>query len=130
MPKANPETRVVRGWTFLVIAILFEVAGSLSLKGALEEPWLYVVVVIGYGIAFTSLAQVLRAGLSLGVAYGIWGACGVALTAVMSMLIFGEPLTPVMIAGIVVIIAGVLCIELGAQAANRRATATAPAGAA
>lgn len=130
MPKANPETRVVRGWTFLVIAILFEVTGSLSLKGALEEPWLYVVVVIGYGIAFTSLAQVLRAGLSLGVAYGIWGACGVALTAVMSMLIFGEPLTPVMIAGIVVIIAGVLCIELGAQAANRRATATAPAGAA
>jgi small multidrug resistance pump len=54
------------------------------------------------------------------VAYGIWGACGVALTAVLSNLIFKEPLTAIMIAGIIVIIIGVLMIELGSQAANNK----------
>jgi small multidrug resistance pump len=55
------------------------------------------------------------------VAYGVWGACGVALTAVMSLVIFGEPLTPVMGIGIVVMIAGVLCVEPGSQAAHTKA---------
>jgi small multidrug resistance pump len=43
----------------------------------------------------------------------------VALTALFSALLFGEPLTPVMGAGLVLIIGGVLCIELGRQRAER-----------
>lgn len=109
----------VVGWLLLVAAILSEVAGSLSLKGALEHPGLYAVVVIGYLGAFTLLALVLRTGMALGVAYGIWGASGVALTALGSLVIFGEPITLVMGIGIAVIIAGVLCVELGAQAARK-----------
>ncbi|MBB1020169.1 QacE family quaternary ammonium compound efflux SMR transporter, partial [Dietzia sp. E1] len=65
------------------------------------------------------------AGLPLGVAYGIWGATGVALTAGLSALIFAEPLTPLMVAGIAVIIAGVLCVELGSQRARARAVGAA-----
>ncbi|MFE0349877.1 DMT family transporter [Streptomyces griseoluteus] len=49
-----------------------------------------------------------------GVAYGIRGAAGVALTAVASRALFGEPLTRVTGAGICLIAVGVLCIELGA----------------
>ncbi|GAA4803460.1 hypothetical protein GCM10023220_35900 [Streptomyces ziwulingensis] len=64
--------------------------------------------------------MVLRAGLALGVAYGIWGASGVALTAVLATVIFGDPLTAVMGVGIALVIAGVLCVELGAQAAHAR----------
>lgn len=52
-------------------------------------------------------------GLALGVAYGIWAATGVALTAVFSRILFKEPLTQVMTAGIGLIIIGVLMIELG-----------------
>lgn len=115
--------RISRGWLFLGAAIVAEVAGSLSLKAALDNPAWYLVVVAGYVTAFTCLAQVLREGLSLGVAYGVWGAAGVALTAVLSTLIFGEPMTWLMALGIVVIIAGVVCIELGAQAADRGAPA-------
>lgn len=59
--------------------------------------------------------------MALGVAYGIWGATGVALTAVGSLLLFGEPITALMGIGIIVIIAGVLCVELGAQAAHKKA---------
>lgn len=110
-----------RPWVFLVAAIVLEVAGSLSLKGALEMPALYAVVAVGYLGAFACLARTLRAGLPLGAAYGIWGAAGVALTAALSARIFDEPLTPLMGLGIAVIIAGVLCVQLGSGRA--RATA-------
>jgi small multidrug resistance pump len=110
-------------WVLLGAAIVTEVAGSLSLKGALEYPALYVVVVVGYLAAFVLLTLVLRAGMPVGVAYGIWGALGVALTALLSALIFGEPLTPLMIAGMALVIAGVLCVEVGSTRAKRAAEA-------
>ncbi|UQN29208.1 DMT family transporter [Brachybacterium kimchii] len=105
-----------RGWTFLLLAIGAEVTASLSLKGALERPALYALVLVGYVGAFIALALVLREGMPLGVAYGVWGASGVALTAIMSLILFGEALTAPMIIGIVLVIAGVLCVELGSPA--------------
>lgn len=111
----------MKKWLFLLGAILTEVAASLSLKAALDHPAFYVVVVVGYLAAFVFLSLLLRAGLALGVAYGIWGALGVALTAIFSAVVFGEPLTPIMVVGLALIIGGVLCVELGHQ----RATGTA-----
>jgi len=111
----------MKKWLFLVGAILSESTGSLSLKAALGHPAWYLLVIAGFLAAFVFLALVLREGMALGVAYGIWGASGVALTAVLSALIFGEALTPLMLVGIVLIILGVLTIELGAQrAATKR----------
>lgn len=101
-------------------AIVSEVTATLSLKGALDHSALYVVVAVGYTAAFAFLAGVLRAGMGLGVAYGIWAAAGVAATAVMSALLFDEPFTPVMGLGLGVIILGVLAVELGSQSAHRR----------
>jgi small multidrug resistance pump len=116
---------MLRRWLLLGGAILVEVTASLSLKGALETPWLSAVVVVGYVASFTFLGLTLRAGMPLGVAYGIWGATGVALTAVASTLLFAEPFTPLMGAGIALIIGGVLLVELGSQAAQRRRAASA-----
>ena len=101
-------------WLFLIGAIAAEVTGSLSLKGALDAPALYALVAAGYIGAFVFLSLVLRTGMALGVAYGIWGASGVALTAVASKILFKEPLTPIMLGGIALIIGGVLMVELGA----------------
>ena len=75
------------------------------------------VVVGGYLAAFTALSFVLREGMGLGVAYGIWGATGVVLTAVFATALFGDPLTATMGVGIALVIGGVLCVELGSQAA-------------
>ena len=110
----------MKQWIFLIGAIISEVAASLSLKAGMDNPLFYTVVAIGYGAAFVFLTKALKLGMALGVAYGIWGASGVALTAVLSNLIFKEPLTTIMIAGIIVIIVGVLMIELGSQAANKK----------
>lgn len=104
-------------WLLLAGAIACEVTGSLSLRAAVDNPAWYAVVAVGYVSAFALLAQVLRRGMPLGVAYGIWGATGVALTAVLSAVIFGEPFTAVMALGIGLIIGGVLLVDLGSHRA-------------
>lgn len=96
-------------------AILFEVIATLSLRMAVNGRRLwYVAVAAGFILAFAMLSLTLNAGLALGVAYGIWAATGVALTAIASKFLFGEPFTKVMAGGIALVIAGVLMIELGA----------------
>ncbi|KIC66606.1 DMT family transporter [Pseudarthrobacter phenanthrenivorans] len=100
-------------WIFLAGAILSEVTASLSLKAALDNPALFVVVVIGYAASFALLAGVLRKGLGLGVAYGFWSALGVTLTVLLAAVLFGEALTPLMMVGVAMVIGGVLCVELG-----------------
>lgn len=47
-------------------------------------------------------------------AYGIWAAAGVALTALLGKVVFGEALNRTMLLGIGLIVVGVLLIELGA----------------
>lgn len=102
-------------WLFLAGAIVFEVAGTLSLRMASHgtKAW-FVGVGVGYLVAFTMLVLTLADGMALGVAYGIWAAAGVALTAVLSKIFFAEPLTWLMGLGIVLIVGGVLLIETGA----------------
>lgn len=101
-------------WVYLAFAILSEVAATLSLRMAStgRNLW-YAPVGVGYSAAFALLTMALTEGIAVGVAYGIWAAAGVALTAIASRVLFKEPLTKVMGLGIVLIIAGVLLIELG-----------------
>ncbi|MFB2580549.1 multidrug efflux SMR transporter [Herbiconiux sp. P15] len=118
----------MKKWFLLGAAILTEVSASLSLKAALDHPGWYVLVVAGYLAAFVLLALVLRAGMPLGVAYGVWGALGVALTAGFAALLFGETLTPVMLVGIAMVMAGVLAVEIGSQRAAAAAITPDPEG--
>lgn len=102
-------------WLLLGAAIVFEVASTLSLRIAAggRRVW-YIPVVIGYVIAFALLSGTLQAGMPLGVAYGVWTAAGIVLTALLSRALFREALTPLMLAGMGMIAAGVLLVELGA----------------
>ncbi|NOJ58949.1 SMR family transporter [Arthrobacter sp. 260] len=101
-------------YLFLLGAILFEVGGTVSLRLAVDDKRWYGAVVVGYLVAFTMLTLTLASGLPLGVAYGIWAASGVALTAVIGKFLFKEPFTWLMGLGIILIVGGVLLIELGA----------------
>lgn len=101
-------------YLFLIGAIVFEVTGTVSLRLAIDNKRWYGCVIAGYLIAFMMLSLTLAQGFPLGIAYGIWAAAGVALTAIISKFLFEEPLTWLMSLGIILIIGGVLLIELGA----------------
>jgi small multidrug resistance pump len=112
----------VRKWALLTSAIVTEVAATLSLRASQDHPAWLAVVVVGYAAAFVLLALVLREGIAVGVAYGIWGASGTALTAVLAAAVFRDALTWPIAGGIALIIAGVLLVELGSHPHTEPAT--------
>ncbi|MGV9615203.1 DMT family transporter [Nocardia xishanensis] len=99
----------------LAMAIASEVTATVSLKlsDGFTKLVPSIVVVIGYGSAFFFLSQALKRGMSIGVAYGIWSAVGVAAIAVIGVLFLNERLTLIQIGGIALVILGVLALELG-----------------
>lgn len=101
-------------WWALACAILIEVVATLSLRasdGFRRKAWI-APVIAGYLASFYLLWLSLSLGMPVGIAYGIWTACGVALVAVVARFLFAEPLTWVMGLGIALIVAGVLTIEM------------------
>ena len=103
-------------WWALTGAILIEVVATLALRasdGFRKKAWL-VPVIAGYVASFYLLSVSLSMGMPVGIAYGVWTACGVALVAILARFLFSEPLTWTMAAGIALIVAGVLTIELAA----------------
>ena len=105
-------------WLALAGAILVEVFSTLGLRasdGFRKRKWI-APVLIGYVTSFALLWLTLSLGMPVGIADGVWSACGVALVAVLARVLFAEPLTRVMVAGIGLIIAGVLVIELSGVA--------------
>jgi small multidrug resistance pump len=105
-------------WALLAGAISTEVAATLSLRASQDHSAWLAVVVAGYLTSFVFLTMVLRAGVPVGIAYGIWGALGTAVTAVLAAVLFGDPFTWPIVAGIGLIIAGVLLIEFGSHRAT------------
>lgn len=104
---------------FLACAIVAEVAGTLSLQASAlsrRHAWI-LATAICYVAAYVLLTAALRCGVGLGVAYGIWTASGVALTAVASHFLFGERFSPLKTLGIVLIIGGVVLVEFGSHIA-------------
>lgn len=111
-----------RSWALLLGAIAAEVAGTLSLRASQDHLAWLAVVVAGYTTTFFLLSRVLRAGMPVGVAYGIWGALGTAVTAAGGAVLFGDPFTAAVVAGIALIIGGVLLVQLGSPSPNARTT--------
>jgi small multidrug resistance pump len=101
-------------WLALAGAIIVEVFATLSLRasdGFAKKAWI-APVVVGYLLSFYLLWVSLGLGMPVGIAYGVWSACGVALVAVIARFLFAEPLTWTMGLGIAFIIGGVLTIEM------------------
>nr|WP_221219154.1 multidrug efflux SMR transporter [Prauserella isguenensis] len=96
-------------------AIVAEVTGTVSLK--LSEGFSKllpsIAVVVGYGTAFVLLGQALKHGMPVGVAYAIWAAAGVALVALIGSAFLGEPMNLTMVAGLALVIGGVVLLEAG-----------------
>lgn len=106
------------------LLLLFAAIGSeviattaLKLSEGFTRPLPSTLVVVGYGLSFYLLSLTLRS-LSIGVAYAIWSGVGTAAIAIIGAFWFQETLTPTRVAGIVLIIAGVILVNYGATTAH------------
>jgi small multidrug resistance pump len=100
-------------YLFLAIAILSEVAGSTFLQKSEQFTKLIPSIAVGvfYIIAFYCLTLALKE-IPLGVAYGIWGSVGIALTALVGYFIFNQKLDLPAIIGISLMISGVIVVQV------------------
>lgn len=101
-------------WVLLALAIAAEVVGTLSLKASdgFSRLWPSVAVVVGYGLAFTLLAFALKT-LDVGPAYALWAGLGTVGAAIGGWLVFSERMNLLTVAGIAIVIVGVVAITLG-----------------
>lgn len=100
-------------WLYLALAIVCEVIATSALKAAegFSRPAPVAIVVAGYVAAFLFLGLSLRV-LPVGVAYAIWAALGMVLIALAGWLVYGERLDGWAVAGIALIVAGVVMISV------------------
>jgi small multidrug resistance pump len=107
-------------YLYLAIAIVAEVIGTSALKAAegFTRPLPSLVVVVGYGAAFYFLSLALKT-IPVGIAYAIWSGVGVALITLIGWVVFRQRLDAAALAGVTLIVAGVVVIQFFSDAAPR-----------
>lgn len=109
----------MNNWICLAVAIVSETVATTALKASagFTRPLPVVLVVAGYGLAFYFLSLTLRT-IPLGVAYAVWSGVGIVLITAAGWLLYGQKLDAAALAGIALILAGVLVMNLFSQTAG------------
>jgi small multidrug resistance pump len=106
-------------WILLSVAILFEVAGITSMK--LSRGFAELLPSIGVFVFYLcSAAAVILAlkRLELSVAYAIWSGVGTAITAMIGVAYFREPMTAIKIASLALVVIGVAGLSFASKTAD------------
>lgn len=82
-------------WAYLACAILFEVAGTTSMKLSLGFTALVpsVLIFVFYAASFVAMTFALK-GIDLSMTYAIWSGIGTVLVVAIGILYFHEGATP------------------------------------
>lgn len=102
------------GYVLLAGAIAAEVFATTAMKcsDGFSKLWPTLLTLLGYVVSFVLLSQTLKT-LSIGTAYAIWSGAGTATVALIGLALFGEGLSFTKVAGIALIIGGVVVLNLG-----------------
>lgn len=99
-------------WIFLLVAILFEVGGTSSMKlsQGLTRPLPTAVMFLLYGLGFINLSLALK-DIDVSVAYAIWSGVGIVLIVLIDMFIFKTHLSFFKLFAIGLILAGAVLLK-------------------
>jgi multidrug transporter EmrE-like cation transporter len=100
-------------YALLLVAIAIEVVATTALKASDGMTKLIpsVIVVVGYVVSFYMVAVILKR-MDLGVVYATWSALGTAAIAIIGVVIYDDAMTIWRAAGLILIIAGVMLLNL------------------
>lgn len=100
-------------WTYLFFAGLFEIGWAIGLKYTHGFSRLVptVLTVASMAVSLGLLGLALKS-LPLGTAYAIWTGIGTIGTAILGIILFGEPATALRLACVGLIVAGIVGLKL------------------
>jgi len=103
-------------WLSLLLAGLFEVLWALGLKlsEGFTRPLPAVGTVLAMGLSMAFMAFSLKT-IPMGTAYAVWTGIGAVGTAVIGMVLFGEPRAALRVMCIALIIAGIAGLKLTSE---------------
>ena len=104
-------------WLFLGLAIVLEVAGTISMKlsQGFTKPLPSIGVAVFYIACFSFLTLALKK-IEMSLAYATWAGVGTALIAVAGIVIFHEGVNALKIVSLVLIVLGVIGLNLSGGA--------------
>ncbi|MGB3022837.1 MAG: multidrug efflux SMR transporter [Methyloceanibacter sp.] len=106
-------------WIYLSVAILFEVAGTVSMKlsRGFTELLPSVGVFVFYLFSIAALILALKR-LELSISYAIWAGVGTTLTVMIGIVYFREPLTLIKLGSVALVVIGVVGLSLAGKAVD------------
>jgi len=103
----------MRGYLYLFLSIIFEVIATTFLK--LSEGFTFLIpsilLILFYGLSFAVFVFSLKT-ISLSVGYSVWAGLGTAGAALVGLFMFNELMSGLNVAGLVIIIAGVVIMNM------------------
>ncbi|RXT56622.1 QacE family quaternary ammonium compound efflux SMR transporter [Bosea sp. Tri-44] len=100
-------------WTYLFFAGLFEIGWAIGLKYTHGfTRFIPTVLTVGSMVVSLGLLGLALKSLPLGTAYAIWTGIGTIGTAILGIILFGEPATALRLACIGLIVAGIVGLKL------------------
>ncbi|MES0300501.1 multidrug/spermidine efflux SMR transporter subunit MdtJ [Citrobacter sedlakii] len=107
-------------WILLGLAIVAEITGTLSMKWASVSDgnggFILMLVMITLSYIFLSFAV---KKIALGVAYALWEGIGILFITLFSVLLFDEALPAMKIAGLTMLVLGIVLIKSGTRKPRR-----------
>ena len=118
--SARTVTGMSKAYLFLAVAIVAEVMATSALKASNGFTRLVpsLGTVLGYMVSFYFLSLTL-ALMPTGIAYAIWSGVGVILISLIGWAVFGQTLDAPALAGMALIVAGVIVINVFSKSTVR-----------
>jgi small multidrug resistance pump len=100
-------------YIYLIVAIAAETIGTSAIQASQQftRLWPSVLVVVAYAASFYFMSLALKV-MPVGVVYAIWSGLGIVLIALIGRVVFGQRLDWPAMAGLALIIAGILIIHI------------------
>jgi len=106
-------------WLYLIVAIVFEVAGTTAMKFSqgFTKTIPSVMMFVFYILSLVALTYALKK-IDMSMAYAVWAGVGTALITLIGIVFFKEPSSVLKIGSIMFIIVGVVGLHLSSKTAK------------
>ncbi|HCV01883.1 multidrug efflux SMR transporter [Pseudoalteromonas sp. APAL1] len=101
-------------WLYLIVAGLLEIGWPVGLKMS-QQPdsrWLGIAIAVAFMVASGFMLWLAQKDIPMGTSYAVWTGIGAAGTFLVGILLYGDAATFGRIAGVLLIISGVITLKI------------------